>query len=125
MDKKNFIILSLFVTGLVAIILISGRTYQSDSKYRQSTEKGPFYGKECFDLECLANRFLNCKVVSYANGKISFLIYGLVNDKCHIEINKDKTKTCYFSRNNLSIPLLNQLLGNDEGLGNVVAQECK
>ncbi len=127
MDKKKFIILSLFVIGFVAIILISSRTYKVDSRYRQpaETETDPFQGKECSDLECVADRFLNCKIASYGNGKITVLIYGLVDGKCYVKVSKDTTKTCYLSQKNLSIPLLNQLLGNDEGLENVVAQECR
>ncbi len=126
MDKKNFILLALFTIGLVAIILFSGKTYRVDSRYRGSVEtnKSPFEGKGCPDLECLANRFLNCKIASYSSEKAIIYIYGLENDKCHIKTAKNTLRNCYFSKNNLTIPLLNQLLGNNEGLDGIIQQEC-
>lgn len=127
MEKKYFIILILFTIGLFLVIFLSGKTYQADSRYKGSgdTEKGLFEGKRCADLECLADRFVNCKIASYSNEKVTIYIYGLEDDKCHIKTEKNISRNCYFSKSNLSIPLLNQLLGNSEGLDSIIQQECQ
>lgn len=127
MEKKTFITVFIFIIVFVAIVLISNRTYKIEGNHTQGIEAvtSVFDGKECFSLECIADRFVRCSIGSYENSGTYILIYGLVDNKCHVKVQKETTKICYLSRSNLTIPLLNQLLGNKERLEDIIQTECE
>jgi hypothetical protein len=124
MDKKSFIGMFLFVIAFVVIILISGNKYQRPtvSVPNYTPEEKMFLNNQCEDLKCIASKFVNCTLAEYARSGVRVAIYGFGENTCHV---RTSDYDCYFYKSDLTIPLLNQLLGNNEGLGNVITQYCK
>jgi hypothetical protein len=124
MEKKSFIILLFFVVAFIAIVLISHRTYKGEIQtgINYTDEEKIFLNHQCEDLKCIASNFSSCTIAEYAKNGKRIAIYGFASDKCHI---RTVSSDCYLNESQLTIPILNQLLGNDEGLEIMLSQYCQ
>jgi len=137
MKKLGIIISAVILIIIIAVIVVlttSSNNQSSNSSQgsgvtaMQPTDNGIIH---CDDMQCFGLNFLSCKdselQMTSDDQPINIKISGNEDGKCHFTMafNDVVVTDCNFSEDQLNQKVLNQLFGNDEGQGAVLAEACK
>jgi len=133
--KNSFILWIVVLIGFFGLLLLSRFIFKvspDNGQVPPSLTITPHVERiNCSDMQCLGTNFLDCtpSEYTYANtyGKISLIVYGHENGKCHFQIigaGSLKSANCFLSNANVTVQVLNQLFGTESGVGYIVQQEC-
>jgi len=143
MGKNKIILIGVAIVIVAALALyffvFKGAKNPYGSPYAQATPtpvvtpSPTATGKiTCSDVPCIGTSFLACtpaelKVTPQgATSTITISVFGTENGKCHFSIDMSgHGGDCLFAQENLNEKVLNQLFGNEEGQGQIVAESCK
>ncbi|MFA5084396.1 MAG: hypothetical protein WC475_03415 [Candidatus Paceibacterota bacterium] len=136
---KNNKILYVIITVLVVIVVGGGLFFFSGNKSDTGTGQPEAADQKMVDCGetdnpgCFLNRMSGCLPVTAkmmstdGTTAIEITILGIENDKCHFQrkLNGALNLDCYFPKGTLNMDTLDQIFGNDKGLGELVDEACK
>lgn len=84
----------------------------------------------CENMRCFEEKLKMCAPAEIELGgsmNLTMRIYGFENDRCHYEmhVGEKAGKKCFFAKDNLGGKILSQLFGENEGLKDLVDQNCE
>jgi hypothetical protein len=81
---------------------------------------------------CFSQRFEKClpvrlELITTDNSRIELFVLGIEEEKCHLQrkVNSILNQECYFPNKNLNWDLIDQTLGNEKGLQDIVDSSCQ
>jgi len=124
MKKSVWIVI---VVVIVLALIVIGFFVLTNNKEGSSTPSGPI---KCNDPPCLGRYFSDCTpaelTMSQEDKTFVISIKGLEGGKCHFTMVMDgiTAADCYFTEEQRTNKVLNQMFGNPEGQDAIIAEAC-